>query len=115
MRKTITPQLTAIQKRFFDALDVLISTGQVNGLKGFCEESGMNRCKYSKIRSSINKPESGANDDAQTSNYRFIDIEAVAYLCENFRVNAEWLLLGRGKMFKGTIYTTNRKITPPCA
>lgn len=102
MRKTITPQLTAIQKRFFDALDILISTGQVNGLKGFCEESGTNRCKYSKIRSSLNNPESASANDTQTSNYRFIDIEAVAYLCENFRVNPEWLLLGRGKMFKGT-------------
>jgi hypothetical protein len=53
MKKVITPELQTIQKRFFDALDVLIDTGQVNGLKGFCDEAGLNRVKYSNIRSDM--------------------------------------------------------------
>ena len=96
MKKVVSAELQAIQRRFFDALDILITTGQINGLKGFCEESGLNRTKYSNIRSEMGKPKS----ECKESNYKVIDIEALSYICRTFRVSTEWLLLGRGKMFK---------------
>lgn len=95
MKKVITPELQTIQKRFFDVLDVLIDTGQVNGLKGFCDEAGLNRVKYSNIRSDMGKPV----EERKETNYKVIDIEALAYICKAFRVSPGWLLLGRGKMF----------------
>lgn len=95
MKKNVTPELQSIQRRFFEALDVLIDTGQINGLKGFCDESGLNRVKYSNIRSDMGKPQS----ERKETNYKVIDIEALSFLCRAFRVNADWLLLGRGKMF----------------
>lgn len=95
MKKNITPELNAIQRRFFDALEVLINTGQVNGLKGFCDESGLNRAKYSNIRTEMGKPE----NERKETNYKVIDIEAMSFICRTFRVSSDWLLLGRGKMF----------------
>lgn len=95
MRKVITSELQVIQKRFFEALGVLIETRQVNGLKGFCDEFGLNRVKYSNIRSEMGKPV----EERKETNYKVIDLEALAYICKAFRVSPEWLLLGRGKMF----------------
>ena len=98
MKKNVTPELRAIQRRFFDVLDILIDTGQISGLKGFCDMSGLNRAKYSNIRSEMGKPES----ERKETNYKVIDIEALSYICRVFNVNSEWLLLGRGKMFSSS-------------
>lgn len=98
MKKNITPQSQSVQRHFFEALDVLITTGQINGLKGFCDECGLNRVKYSNIRSEMGKPIS----ERKETNYRIIDIEALSYICRAFRVSADWLLLGRGKMFSSS-------------
>ena len=38
MKKSINPQALAIQRRFFEALDLAISLGKITGLKGFCDE-----------------------------------------------------------------------------
>jgi hypothetical protein len=32
--------------------------------------------------------------------YKTIDLDALAAICTDFEVSAEWLLLGRGKMLK---------------
>lgn len=98
MKKNVTPELQAIQRRFFGVLDILIDTGQINGLKGFCDMSGLNRAKYSNIRSEMGKPES----ERKVNNYKVIDIEALSYICRMFNVSSDWLLLGRGKMFSSS-------------
>ena len=98
MKKNVTPELRAIQRRFFDVLDILIDTGQISGLKGFCDMSGLNRAKYSNIRSEMGKPES----ERKETNYKVIDIEALSYICRVFNVSSDWLLLGRGKMFSSS-------------
>lgn len=94
MRKRINPQAIEIQNRFFAALNLLIDSGQISGIKGFCEANHLNRIKYSNIRSEMNKPES----ERKATNYRIIDIDALTYLCMDYNVSAEWLLLGKGKM-----------------
>ena len=35
MKKTINPKAIEIQRRFFEALDIMIASGQINGLKTF--------------------------------------------------------------------------------
>lgn len=82
-----------IQKRFFQALDTGIELGRYGGIKTFCDEHGFNRTKYSRIRT-------GLKDPAKAKHYTTIDIDALAALCSDLNVNAEWLLLGRGKMLR---------------
>lgn len=93
MKKNINPQAIAIQRRFFEALDMAISLGAVNGLKGFCENHNLNRTKYSRIKNDLNKP-------IEDMTYKMIDIDALSGICTDFGVSSEWLLLGRGKMLK---------------
>lgn len=93
MKKSINPQAIEIQKRFFIALDYAITSGLVNGVKGFCENHNLNRVKYSRIKNNINKPL-----DEQMETYKIIDVDALAYVCNDFGISPEWLLFGRGKM-----------------
>lgn len=93
MKKSINPQALAIQRRFFEALDMAIALGKISGLKGFCADHQLNRTKYSKIKNNLNKP-------LDEMTYKMIDIDALAGICTDFGVSPEWLLLGRGKMLK---------------
>lgn len=95
MLKNIRPELVSIQRRFFEALDVVIGTGQCGGLQTFCKEHNLNRVKYSNIRTEMRKP-----DEAKPTNYKVIDLDALAYLCKDFNISSDWLLLGKGKMFR---------------
>ncbi|MFJ1491210.1 hypothetical protein [Capnocytophaga canis] len=97
MLKTIRPEITAIQNRFFEVLDEEISkTKAIGGLKGFCEKHNLNRVKYANIRSEMNKPK----DHRKETNYKIIDLDALTYLCSDFGVSPEWLLFGTGEKYK---------------
>lgn len=91
MKKSINPQAIAIQRRFFEALELAIKLGAINGVKGFCEAHQLNRTKYSHIKNGLDKP-------LEETSYKMIDIDALACICTDFGVSPEWLLLGKGKM-----------------
>lgn len=93
MKKSINPRAIAIQERFFQALDFLIDSKKLSGLKTFCTDNNLNRTKYSRIKNALGKP-------IEESTYKMIDIDALAAICKDFGVSPEWLLLGRGKMLK---------------
>lgn len=93
MKKTINPQAIEITRRFFQALNLAIELGKVDGVKGFCEAHNLNRPKYASLKMTINKP-------VEEMTYKCIDVDALAGICTDFGVSAEWLLLGRGKMLK---------------
>lgn len=108
MKKVITHELLSIQRRFFDVLDILLSSGEIKGgLKGFCELAGLNRVKYSHIRSSLDAP---LEERPNGQSYRVIDIESLSFLCREYRVSSDWLLLGRGSMF---VQPTRRRKKKP--
>lgn len=94
--KTIRPAASEIQKRFFQALDLLIESGKIKGLQTFCSEYGLHRPKYSNLRTMANEGKPGTG-------YKFIDIDALAYLVTDYGVSSDWLLLGTGGMFRRTI------------
>lgn len=96
MKKNINQQAIAIQKRFFEAIDLAIESGTLTcGLKGFCSDHGLNRVKYSNIKNDLKR-----NDEVvKPHTYKVIDIDALAYICHDLSVSPEWLLFGRGKMF----------------
>ena len=87
------PQARAIQERFFQAIDLLIESGKIKSLQAFCTDYSLHRPKYSNLRTnSKDKRKEGTG-------YKFIDIDALAYVVADFGISSEWLLLGRGGMF----------------
>lgn len=93
MKKSINPKSIEIQRRFFEALELMIASGKIKGLKTFCTNHGFNRTKYSRIKNALDMP-------IEEMTYKAIDLDALSVLCSDFPINAEWLLLGRGKMLK---------------
>jgi hypothetical protein len=93
MKKSINPQAIKIQKRFFQALEMAIQDGVISGLKGFCKDHDLNRIKYQRIKTALQNPEAEYL-------YKIIDLDALTYICKDYNVSPEWLLLGRGEMRK---------------
>jgi len=93
MKKSINPQAIEIQKRFFQALEMAIQDGVISGLQGFCRDHNLNRVKYQRIKTALQNPEA-------EQLYKIIDLDALLYICKDYNVRPEWLLLGHGKMRK---------------
>jgi hypothetical protein len=91
--KPIRKQAKEIQNRFFQAFDMLEKTGKIKSLQDFCRTHELHRPKYSNLRglSLDGKPGTG---------YKFIDIDALSYLVQDYEISSEWLLLGTGGMFR---------------
>lgn len=87
--KNVSSQTKMIQSRFFQALEIAIQNGKIPGLQTFCKNHGLMRTKYQLLRT--------CNTDEPL--YKSIDIDALQFICEDFHVSPEWLLLGKGKMF----------------
>ena len=102
MKKSINPKAIEIQRRFFVALELVIASKQLKGLKTFCENHDLNRTKYSRIKNELDKP-------LEATKYKMIDLDALSALCSDFGVNPEWLLLGIGDMLKKDKPCTSRK------
>lgn len=92
--KTIRPKAGEIQQRFFQAIDLLISSDKIKSLQAFCTDYGLHRPKYSNLRTRTNDPTKPG------TGYKFIDIDALAYLAKDFGISSDWLLLGKGGMFR---------------
>lgn len=75
-----------VNRRAFEAIDMLIAQKVIRGLQTFTRTYGLNYGNTHLVRSqpatNILKP------------------EILVYLSRDFGVNAEWLLLGKGGMFK---------------
>ena len=80
-----------MQHRFFEAIDALAEKGVIGGLQTFTARYGLNRTRYSRVRTAMRSGVSGQ--------YQKIDIEALSYLVADYGVNARWLLTGNGNMF----------------
>lgn len=91
MKKTINPQSITIQKRFFEAMSRAKELGLISGLKMFCDRHNLNSVKYYRIKRDLGKP-------IAEMHYKSIDIDALLYVCQDFGVSADWLLLGRGRL-----------------
>lgn len=91
--KVVSPLTQGVQKRFFDAIDMLISQGALAGLQTFCTEHDLHKAKYSNLRTATRDPEHDAR-------YKIIDIDAIVYLVKDYKISCEWLLMGRGGMFR---------------
>lgn len=81
----ISPDGVAITKRFFLAIDVLITQKKIRGLNTFTTRHNINYWNLCTLR----------NDP----NIRVLKPECLSYLVSDFNVSATWLLTGVGSMF----------------
>ena len=82
-----------IQRRVIQAIDDLITSRRMKSLSAWCAVHDLNRVKYSNLRSAYKTGES-------STGYKLIDIDVLAYLVNDFGVNADWLITGEGSEFK---------------
>lgn len=75
-----------ITNRFFLAIDIMIKQGKIRSLLQITEMYGIN---YGNTYSIKKKPETF-----------ILKPELIARLCIDFNISAEWILLGKGDIFK---------------
>lgn len=100
--KKLTPELLEIQSRFFNAIETMIRRRKLAGLNTFCRQFNLNGPKYSNLRSAWRDP-------AKQVAYKLIDMDALYYLVRYYNVSSDYLLLGKGPMFKETSGPIERK------
>jgi hypothetical protein len=83
-------QVTA---RFFEAIDMLKLQGAIRGLQTFTREYCINRWNMITVKQN---PETSV-----------LKPEWIVFLCRDFNVSADWLLLGKGGMFGKSSYNFN--------
>lgn len=76
-----------VNERFFEAIDRLIEKGDLRGHKTFATIYGLNWGNFFRLK---REPQ------------REFQLCYLSYLVNDFDVNAEWLLTGRGSMFGST-------------
>lgn len=93
MKRTTNPKAIEITRRFFNALEMAIELGKIDGVKNFCDAHSLNRVKYASMKNQLHLP-------VEQWQYKTIDVDALAGIVTDFGVSADWLLIGRGKMLK---------------
>jgi hypothetical protein len=87
--RKITTDGIAINKRFFEVIDMIIAQKRMRGLQTFTREHDLNFGNMCTIK---NNPEG-----------HVIKTEWIAYLVNDFDVCADYILLGTGPMFRREI------------
>ncbi len=90
--RTNSPEAIAITKRFFHAVDYLISTRRIRGLNTFATKHNINYWNLCTLRKEPEK--------------RVLKVEYIAYLVSDFSVSPEYLLFGYGSIIKKNKDTT---------
>jgi hypothetical protein len=93
--------MDGINRRFFSAVSALVAMGRVNSLEALCKEFNLHSPRYREMRLTYGVT---PNPSSKPSRYVNLEIDAIYSLCDTYSVSAEWLILGRGKMFKNEAY-----------
>lgn len=75
----------AINRRFFEAFDALVARGDIKNQHAFCVDNQIDRRNFDRLRS---EPQ------------REFQLSFLWLLVTKFGVSANWLITGRGKIFK---------------
>lgn len=94
--KINTPIADGVNRRFFQAIEALVLCGRLSALESFCNEAGLSAPRYRETRYTYGvTPRTD-----KVSRYKSVEIEGIYYLAKSYGVSSEWLLMGRGEMFK---------------
>jgi len=88
-----SPISEGVSRRFFQAIDALVTYKLVSALESFCVDNNLSASRYREMRF-----EYGVNPTGKVSRYKNVEIEAIYALVANFPVSAGWLITGRGNM-----------------
>ena len=83
-----------VNRRFFQAIEMLVSLDRLSALESFCNEAGLSPPRYREARFSYGVT---PRTDKE-SRYHTIEVEGLYFLVVNYSVSADWLLTGRGKI-----------------
>ena len=83
-----------VNRRFFQAIEMLVSLDRLSALESFCNEAGLSPPRYREARFSYGVT---PRTDKE-SRYKTIEVEGLYFLVVNYSVSADWLLTGRGKI-----------------
>jgi len=81
----ISTQGIEINKRFFEAIELLRKKRKIRGLQTFTREFGINYWNMNTVR---NEPDK-----------RVLKPEWINFLCSKYGVSAEWVILGKDTTF----------------
>jgi hypothetical protein len=81
-----TPGSQQIISRFYSALDAIIAMGKIKGVATYCRYYSIDRRNFTAQRKDLNRG--------------WFQVSWLQPMITDFGVNAEWLLTGRGRMFK---------------
>lgn len=82
---TISQTGIDITERFFAAIDQLVKDGKIRGLQTFTRKHGINRWNLLTVK---NNPKN-----------TMLKCEYVAFLCSDYNISAQWILLGKGNFY----------------
>ena len=85
-RRVYREETLAVMERFFKALYVLVETKAIRGISPYCEEYGIDSRHLYAQKNDFNKG--------------FFEIQWILPLIQNYGVSSDWLLFGKGEMFK---------------
>ncbi|MGK4223109.1 hypothetical protein [Parabacteroides distasonis] len=76
----------AVISRFFAAIDALVAMKKIRGKATYCRIANINRLNF----------------DTQSKDYSrgYFQVSWVIPLIKDFNISSDWLLLGKGDMFK---------------
>ncbi len=87
-RRVYREETIAIIERFFTALDALIETKAIRGLNTYCNKYSIDSRHIYAQRKDLNKG--------------FFEVYWILPMISDFNVSSNWLLFGKGPMFKPT-------------
>ncbi|MDD4190392.1 MAG: hypothetical protein PHI28_03625 [Mangrovibacterium sp.] len=82
------PDTVSVILRFYEAIDAIITRGDIRGIKTYCDLYNIDRRNFYAQKKNID-----------SKRLRF-QISWMVPVVRDFKVNATWLLTGKGKMFK---------------
>lgn len=89
-----SPISEGVNRRFFEAIETLVSLGKISALDSFCSLYNLSAPRYREMRLTYGvSPKPG-----YSSRYKNIEIEAIYSLVVNYPISPRWLITGRGKM-----------------
>ncbi|OLA94195.1 MAG: hypothetical protein BHW64_04935 [Candidatus Melainabacteria bacterium LEY3_CP_29_8] len=81
-----TPDSQEVIKRFFEAIYTLIERKEIRGKQTFTREHNIDRWNLNKLE--------------QDKSRDIFQVAWLSYLVKEYHISPEWLLTGRGEMFK---------------
>ena len=85
-RRAYKEETIAVIGRFFEALEVLIASKAIHGIQTYCNDFGIDKRNLYAQKKDLNRG--------------FFEVYWILPLIKNYSISSDWLLFGKGNMFK---------------